>query len=324
MHDLDENYQLNEMNLKDKVFLLMFLKNYCIKYRDSLGLNLDMTFGIEIECRVSADDTYIARQNIPFTMVPEGSAGPNGWEFVSPIFHDNMDTWQEVKKTCTDLKDFATTNNFCGGHIHYGAHVFEDNYKYLLNFIFIWMAYEDIIYRFGNGEMLNTRRSADSYAIPVINRFKDLFFSQDMPKNLRKFLRNFKTGSLELGLNFYHYYAYYNHEMDTKNTVEIRCPNGSLEETIWQNNVNCFGKIIQRSLSDDLDLTRLYYNIDSLACQDSEILARYSKINLDKALEFADLIFDNNLDKLNFLKQYIKDGKEADGNVLVKSKRFWK
>lgn len=324
MYNLDENYQLNEMSIKDKIHLLIFLKNYCIEYRDSLGLNPDMTFGIEIECKVANKNIYDEREKTPFTLVPEGSVGPNGWEFVSPILYDNFTTWQEVKQVCSYLKGFCTINSFCGGHIHYGAQVFQNNYKYLLNFIFIWMAYEDIIYRFGNGEMINTRQEANLYAIPVINRFKDIIINNGLPKNVRSLLKNFKTVSLELGLNFYNYFAYYTYKTNTKNTIEVRSPNGTLEETIWQNNINFFGKMIQKALSDDIDLNRLYYNIEHLNYRDDEILTKYSKINLDKSLEFADFIFDNNLDKFNFLKQYIKDVKETDDKILVKARRFWK
>lgn len=32
----------------------------------------------------------------------------------------------------------------------------------------------------------------------------------------------------------------------------------------------------------------------------------YNKLYIDEALELVDLVFDNNLDKINFLKQYLK------------------
>ena len=44
----------------------------------------------------------------------------------------------------------------------------------------------------------------------------------------------------------------------------------------------------------------------------------YNEINLKDVLEFVDLIFDNNLDKLNFLRQYIGDFRgmyEVERNV---------
>ena len=43
-------------------------------------------------------------------------------------------------------------------------------------------------------------------------------------------------------------------------------------------------------------------------------LPLYKEIYLDQALEFCDLIFNNNLDKLNFLKQYLKNYKIARNN----------
>ena len=39
-------------------------------------------------------------------------------------------------------------------------------------------------------------------------------------------------------------------------------------------------------------------------------------------MEFCDLIFDNNLDKIYFLRQYLKDKKYTDKKVLVLSKKF--
>jgi len=40
-------------------------------------------------------------------------------------------------------------------------------------------------------------------------------------------------------------------------------------------------------------------------------IEQYENIDLEQALEFSDLIFDNNLDKLYFLRQYFKDGKTS-------------
>ena len=39
--------------ITDKNELLSFLKHYHIEYRHKIGLNPDMTFGIEIECSTS-------------------------------------------------------------------------------------------------------------------------------------------------------------------------------------------------------------------------------------------------------------------------------
>lgn len=49
----------------------------------------------------------------------------------------------------------------------------------------------------------------------------------------------------------------------------------------------------------------------------------YSDFQLDAALEFADLIFTNDLDKIYFLNQYIKPKKKLNEGK-VKSKTFSK
>ena len=55
---------------------------------------------------------------------------------------------------------------------------------------------------------------------------------------------------------------------------------------------------------------------------DYELMNMYSKIDIDKAFLLCDAIFDNNLDKLYFLKQYFKDFAEA--KIYKKSKKFTK
>ena len=49
----------------------------------------------------------------------------------------------------------------------------------------------------------------------------------------------------------------------------------------------------------------------------------YSMVNLRKVLEFVDLVFDNNLDKIYFLRQYLKDLRDGYNlNTMVRAKRF--
>ncbi|MBR1679450.1 MAG: hypothetical protein IJ704_02280 [Bacilli bacterium] len=49
----------------------------------------------------------------------------------------------------------------------------------------------------------------------------------------------------------------------------------------------------------------------------------YDLIKLQKALEFADLVFDNNLDIVYFLRQYFKDFEDTyQKEIFIKSKNF--
>ena len=52
---------------------------------------------------------------------------------------------------------------------------------------------------------------------------------------------------------------------------------------------------------------------------------KYSEVNIEEALEFVDLVFDNDLDKVYFLRQYIKNYEENfKTNKAVMVKRFVK
>ena len=52
---------------------------------------------------------------------------------------------------------------------------------------------------------------------------------------------------------------------------------------------------------------------------------KYSEVNIEEALEFVDLVFDNDLDKVYFLRQYIKNYEENfKTNKAVMAKRFVK
>ena len=108
-----------------------------------------------------------------------------------------------------------------------------------------------------------------------------------------------------------------NNNLHITNTIEFRCPNGTLEPIIWQNNANLFAKLLIYSKNnnfnhDIIDKRKTTTNINN-----------YKIISLEQSLELADLIFNNNLDKIYFLRQYLKSYEESD-KILKKSKRFIK
>ena len=65
-------------------------------------------------------------------------------------------------------------------------------------------------------------------------------------------------------------------------------------------------------------------NEEKINCNTKNFYTIGNEDNLEKALEFVDLFYDNNLDKINFLKQYIK-GYELSlkRKELVRTNKFW-
>lgn len=103
-----------------------------------------------------------------------------------------------------------------------------------------------------------------------------------------------------------------------ENTIEFRCPNGTLNPIIWQNNVNFFIKLLTYCKGSyfDNEIIDKRHEINLDIYNNLEL---YNEIYLNQALELCDLIFTNNTDKVYFLKQYLKSFK-----ISEKHKRYLK
>ena len=106
-------------------------------------------------------------------------------------------------------------------------------------------------------------------------------------------------------VNFGNVYVGNYNDFAEDNTIEFRCPNGTLNPVVWQNNVNLFVNLLKYSkdlsFDDDIVQKRHLINLDKFL-----ELKWYNEIYLEQALELCDMIFNNNLDKIYFLKQYLK------------------
>lgn len=323
----DDNDKISEISGLDLQDLIILICDYNLKLRDRLGLERKVTFGLELEFE-NADVKKIKenlKENFPLGKWNLGVDGTLdfGGEVTSPILRDTLKTWDDVDKVCNIIRPFASIGSHSGGHIHIGTQVLGSNKEAWLNFIKMWSVYENIIYRFCYGEFSTARSSITKYAIPVAYEFWDIYekykdidysiFSIFSDINLmREQAINFKNVKIE-SCDIY----------NKDNTLEFRCPNGSLNPITWQNNVNLFVKMIMYSKStsfnDDIISKRRELNKDNYSN-----LKWYSEIFLQQALELCDMVFNNNMDKIYFLSQYIKKLQTNDDNLnsvkLVKTK----
>jgi hypothetical protein len=104
------------------------------------------------------------------------------------------------------------------------------------------------------------------------------------------------------------------------NTIEFRLANGTLNPIIWQNLINFYLAFITYAKRNN-------YDNDTIAKRSSKRnynskLDTYNKLYYDEAIELCDLIFSKNIDKIYFLRQYIKDSQVSYHQTLVKSKKF--
>ena len=196
-----------------------------------------------------------------------------------------------------------------GGHIHVGSHILTDDFNLWRKFLKAYTFYESDLLYFLFGEDKRERGSFYQYARPVaeiyhqdlelLNSFHSFeeFYDSD-------FITSGKNRALVLGgvtIN--------PSSMQKDNTIEFRGANSSDKAIIWQNNVNAVTKLMLAASKDLIDEEKLDYRL---------VEEPASSNNFFNSLELIDTIFDNNLDKIYFLKQYTKTFNFQPAKKLVK------
>lgn len=332
--NIKDNNQFSLMDQETLEKLLLYLCEYYLEYRSPVNINC-LTFGFEIEI----DDTYsiklrqelknllndrLYEEVIPFLkkgdewVIKKDSTVYNGDEVTTPIFTNSIYNWNTIYKVLEIMNRNGCIHENCGGHIHIGAQFLGNNPNSWLNFMKLWTAYENIIFRFSYGEYLNARSRIINEAFPISNMFFSEYEVLSSYHNASaKYILNAISKDRKQAVNFNNVYDF---ERERKNnTIEFRCPNGTLNPIIWQNNLNFFVHLLKYSKSVSFNHkiveNRINKNREKFCNLDF-----YGKIDYESSIELADLIFDNNLDKLYFLRQYFKDFEES--NYYIESKSF--
>lgn len=306
-----------------------------LEYRDSLGLPEDLTFGIEIEFAkarrkyieeelndlykkgiinskwdLKYEETIFGDQEISYT---------KGGEAVSTILHDSKNTWDNIKYTCDTIKLYnGIANNNCGSHVHIGVNILKDNMKYYDRLIKLYVIYEDILLRFCYGEDNKPRDTFKIFAQSPYNLFKIFYeyFYDDEKFNLSfdKFLyyinninnKNISLSFCRLSKEFLERKYHITDNWYNYRTLEFRAGNGTLNPAIWQNYINLYTKLLLCCTNDKKDWSKVNKEFEN-SIYNEEL----DKFNINKAINFADFIFNSSLDKNNFMLQYIKDEKNT-------------
>lgn len=311
----NDNDIFSNFNEKDLNQLLKLLRLYKINYRNSLNLDKKSTFGVEIEfenINPSRVEEMINLYNIVnesnWKFKPERSI-INGYEVSSPILTDTKDSWIKLKDICSIIKNNGgKITDRASSHVHMGDQILDDNITNWLNFLKLYSAYENILYRFSYGEYECERASLYEYAHPIANEIENYLVSTEKPNIwslIFFFSSRYKIGGISV-------------RKPLMNTIEFRSANGTLNPIIWQNNINFYEHFLRYSTNPNFDVDRINYRMKNQEFS----LESYNIINIEEALELADLIFDNNLDKINFLRQYLKNLKTID--EFKKTKVFTK
>ena len=328
-----ENDKLLSMSDSDLVYIMITLKKYYLELRNKLNLDNNITFAGEIEFEEAHRDLIELDLYNTFTtdewILKDDNSLSNGGEINSPVLNDDEKTWIELSIVCNIVDNNAYVLDNASAHVHIGMHILGNNPKYWRNFALLWMTYENVISRFLYGEYISPRSCIEKYAKPIskllINDFGRI---EDRTKyyNANYILKVLNCGDdRRRAVNFKNCdeteIRDYN-KIGNKNTIEFRSPNGTFNSIIWQNNINLLIKLLEYCKSDKFNEEIVQKRLKEIIKSNiPSNLTKYGQINIVQAIELSDLIFDNNLDKIYFLRQYIKDG-NVSSRPLVKSKRF--
>ena len=331
----NENVILSKLSSSDINEVINKLARYYLELRSSIGKYPNDTAGFEFEFE-DYNEILIKREvdingyfEENYKLYQDGyncrnNSFPYVYELCTPILNISNINWNRIKELCYILKRNSCIGNNSGAHIHIGAQILDNNITSLTNFATMIIAYENVLARFFYGNFINERISMHIYAPPVANDWYDcyLHFESDYFKRLKTIdLINQLSGGFEK--NQFINLSNVSHlgEEYVNNTFEFRSPNGTLDPIIWQNNLNIIVKMMKYCNSDNFNL-ELVENRISKNIMNLSNYKYYRSIDIDGSLEFADLIFDNNLDKIYFLRQYLKDNMYTDNKVLVLSRKF--
>ena len=311
--DLKKNDKLSRLRGNDLAELLVELEMSPLLIREKLGLPNGTTFGVEIEFE-NADRQEI-REKLE-NIVPRWDTKSDGscdGEVVSPILTDIPKSYQELVMVCEAMqKKGAYAKNKTGGHIHIGSQIIGQDFDALMNFLKTWIAFEKVLYRFAYGDKLGARNNIN-YAKPI-SEFLHPKLSDFAELNDYRELRRQISYDRQHAVNFYNF----RNDGQFKDTIEFRCPNGTINPIVWQNNLNVFAKLLGHCKSEKFDadvVDRKLHNFQ----KSGNFYKATDAVYLQDALDFADMIFNKNIDKAYFLKQYVKffnEPKSAKNNMV--------
>ena len=274
-------------------------------YRDSLELSPLTKFGLEIEMdHLSLNkindikDKYDNKKG--YIVYEDTSLKNGGIELATRVMGNLPKNWLELKELSDYLKKKRPDFENSSLQVNLNCHM---DYNELVFFLKLYAYYEDIIYRYSKGNDRVLRYSVDIYAHSIREALKrTINFGKDEIDIVEAFL-NSKSFGVALKDN------------DGKenlisgiNLIEFRTPNGTLNPILWQNYVMLFQSMID--FVESGDWYGYTFDIDKLSDRE---------FDLNKAIEFANIVFVSEKEKLLFIKQYI--GNRKLESLLLTKKR---
>lgn len=295
--------KMSQLRGNNLLNLLTEVENIELEYRDYIPYDDIITYGYEIEYENISRflvDKFIKREHKKWLSKTDNSLDSGG-EISSPILKGSKEDWLHLRDICTYLKEkrMNTLDN-ASFHVHIGRQVFCDKDE-LLTFIELYMLFEPILFRFGYGDKVSARKNIMIYSPPTTSDLYRLLPKLKECNSLEEMYKVLSKLSRYNALNF----SNINNETEKK-TIEYRLFNASNNPVILQNNINSAVNMSLRAHKGNIDKELLDYKINNELLIADRNNFWYNEVNILLALEYVDTFFDNDLDKMYFLKQYFK------------------
>lgn len=262
-----------------------------------------------------------------------------GVEIISPILMNHNLKNLLLVVTLIQKNDLGV-NETCGGHIHIGAD-YLDSIEAWKNLCEIWGNNEDLIYQISSRKGTTLRNGVEEFARPIspklVESIKNGKINLKNENGIARFIKGMKL--LQYGPNsefphilaahpetdanaedFQKYYGlnFKNINTISKNTIEFRLPNGTIELDTLMTNIRLFSSIVDISKQlGDIEIA-IKHNKTLTNKQKRLYLAREALINVnpensgERLSTLMNLLFDgNNSIQQLYIDRYSEYNKES-------------
>lgn len=304
---------IRDDNVREQIGLVYSSRYELINKLDSNNVSLinlpeDMTIGVELEAEGEIASVLNGLRICDKWQAKGDASLEKGIEVVSPILHDSLEDMTDLSMVCQIMKQCElSTSDRCGGHIHIGAR-YLDTKEAFGNFLTLWLANEESIYRMCNASGESFREGTDHFAKPISllyengdeNIFSDISNAKTRDE-LVSIIKTFQKG---------HYNGLNTDNINSKetDTIEFRISNGTLNFEEIQNNIRLYGRLMQRSkevslLQAKLESGQEVSEIEQKKINDFENLCNQQYKKEEKGQMLIDFLFEED-ERETYISRY--------------------
>ena len=324
---------IRDANVREQIGLVYSSRHELINKFDSnnvplINLPEDMTIGVELEAEGEIASVLNGLRICDKWQAKGDASLEKGIEVVSPILHDSLEDMTDLSMVCQIMEQCElNTSDRCGGHIHIGAK-YLDTKEAFGNFLILWLANEESIYRMCNASGESFREGTAHFARPISflyeNGWNNIFSNISNAKTrdeLVSIIKTFQKG---------HYNGLNTDNINSKetNTIEFRISNGTLNFDEIQNNIRLYGRLMQRSKEVSLLQAKLEFGqevseIEQKKINDFENLCNQQYKTEEKGQMLIDFLFEED-EKEIYISRYNSSRENSEPLKKMFSKDAYK